>query len=367
MIKSEGKYLKNEFTNRLNLDYPIIQAPMAGGITTSRLVSAVSNNGALGMIGAGYMSPIQLREQIKEVKLFTSNNFGVNLFVPNDFEINEQEVEAATSLLKPYREVLQIQDEVISWPNTSDAIKIFDEQIQVIIEEKVPICSFTFGIPSVDVIQRLKHQGIVIIGTATTVIEAIAIEKIGMDAVVVQGCEAGGHRGNFISAHEESLISLMSLIPQVVDYVRIPVIAAGGIMDNGGLMASLHLGASAVQMGTAFLTCEESGAHPVHKEAIIHAKDGDTTFTRAFSGKWARGISNQFMHEMKDYEQHLPEFPIQNTLTQSIRKAAAAQNNKEFMSLWSGQNSTLAKRETVEELIQRVMNYGNLFLMRDGE
>ena len=123
-----------------------------------------------------------------------------------------------------------------------------------------------------------------------------------MDAVVVQGSEAGGHRGNFISGHEESLIGLMSLIPQVADQVTIPVIAAGGIMDGRGLMAALNLGAKAVQMGTAFLTCEESGAHPVHKEAILHAKDEDTTLTRAFSGKWARGIQNKFTNEMQEHE-----------------------------------------------------------------
>lgn len=347
---------KNEITRLLSIENPIIQAPMAGGITTSTLVATVSNNGALGMIGAGYMSSIQLQKQIREVKELTSNSFGVNLFVPGKFMHLENEVKIANSLLKRYREELNIQEEDFTLPNMENAFLSYMEQIQVVIEEKVPICSFTFGVPTADVMEKFKQHNITTIGTATTVTEAISIEQLGMDAVVVQGSEAGGHRGNFISSHEESLIGLMSLIPQVADAIKIPVIAAGGIMDGRGLMAALCLGAKAVQMGTAFLTCEESGAHSLHKEAIIHAKDEYTTLTRTFSGKWARGIKNNFIIEMEEYENVIPSFPIQNALTQSIRKASAIQNNKEYMSLWSGQSATLAKNETVEELVQRVMN-----------
>ena len=148
----------------------------------------------------------------------------------------------------------------------------------------------------------------------------------------------------------------MSLIPQVVDIVSIPVIAAGGIMDGRGLTAALCLGSQAVQMGTAFLTCEESGAHPVHKEAIMDSADGETKLTRTLSGEWARGIKNKFTKEMEQHEDMVPSFPIQNALTQSIRKASAKQDNKDYMSLWSGQSAALAKDETVEELVQRVMN-----------
>ncbi|WP_144510977.1 nitronate monooxygenase family protein [Bacillus sp. FJAT-22090] len=349
--------LKNELTNLLKIDHPIIQAPMAGGITTSKLVAAVSNNGALGMIGAGYLSPAQLREQIREIKGLTTNNFGVNLFVPNDFQLVEEEIEAANHLLQTFRSHLNIESTDTALPTTEKTMQAYKKQIKVIIEEMVPICSFTFGVPSIDIISQLKQQGVILIGTATTVVEAMAIEKLGMDAIVVQGSEAGGHRGNFISSHEDSLIGLMSLIPQVTDHVSIPVIAAGGIMDGRGLMASLDLGAKAVQMGTAFLTCEESGAHPVHKEAILHAKDEDTILTRAFSGKWARGISNKFTNEMEKHEAKIPNFPVQNGLTQPIRKAAAAQHDKEYMSLWSGQSPTLAKKETVEALIRRITDY----------
>lgn len=350
----------NEITKRLKIDYPIIQAPMAGGITTSRLVAAVSNNGALGMIGAGYLSPAQLREQIREVKELTANAFGVNIFVPSEFKIIGEEIEKANNLLHTFRSQLQIDKETSILPSIEKTFQAYKEQIQVILEEKVPICSFTFGVPSIEIISQLKERGIILIGTATTVVEAQAVENLGMDAVVVQGSEAGGHRGNFVSPHEDSLIGLMSLIPQVSDHVSIPVIAAGGIMDGRGLSASLKLGAKAVQMGTAFLTCVESGAPAVHKEAILNAKDEDTMLTNAFSGKWARGISNKFTNEMQKYSSDIPNFPVQNTLTQSIRKASAAQNNKDYMSLWSGQSPTLARNETVEVLINRVIVEANI-------
>ncbi|MCM3585846.1 nitronate monooxygenase [Mesobacillus maritimus] len=348
--------LKNELIKKLNLKYPIVQAPMAGGVTTSQLVAAVSNSGGLGMIGAGYLSPAKMRTQIQEIKELTPNMFGVNLFVPEEFKIRAEQVKSANQLLNPIRTSLNLpQQEQTEVPSFHHVLETFKEQIQVVIDLQVPVCSFTFGIPSKEIIAELKQQNIILIGTATTVREAIENEKAGMDIVVVQGSEAGGHRGSFIDEHNESLVGLMSLIPQVVDQVNIPVIAAGGIMDARGLMASLCLGAKGVQMGTAFLTCIESGAHPVHKEAILQAADDQTVITRAFSGKPARGIHNQFIADMQNQELEVAEFPIQNTLTQDIRKAASAQNNSEFMSLWSGQSASLAKKQTVEELMKSLI------------
>lgn len=348
--------VKNKLTELLKIKFPIIQAPMAGGITTSTLVAEVSNAGGLGMIGAGYMTPCQIRDQISEIKLLTANPFGINLFVPNKFTCSEKEVKSAASLLQPIREQLHIQqDDGVEIPTSHHIFETFNEQIKVVIEEKVPVCSFTFGVPSLELIGQLKQHNILLIGTATTVKEAIEIEKLGMDMVVVQGSEAGGHRGNFISDSQESLIGLMSLIPQVVDHVNIPVIAAGGIMDGRGLMASLCLGAKGVQMGTAFLTCVESGAPDIHKEAILHASEDQIVLTRAFSGKWASGIKNKFIVKMQNHEESLPEFPVQNILTQSIRKASSSQNNPDFMSLWSGQSPRLAKNQTVEMLMKRII------------
>ena len=350
--------LTNEITEFLQIEYPIIQAPMAGGITTSTLVAEVSKAGGLGMIGAGYMTPNQMREQIREIKLVTSRPFGINLFVPTEFNVVENKVKskAANQLLNPIRDQLNL-------PHKNDfdifainnAHETFNDQIKIVIEEKVSICSFTFGIPSNDVITELKQHNIILVGTATTVSEAMENEKAGMDIVVLQGSEAGGHRGNFMDGYQESLIGLMSLIPQVVDNVRIPVIAAGGIMDGRGLMASICLGAKGVQMGTAFLTCVESGAHHVYKEAVLNAKEDQTVLTRSFSGKWARGIKNEFILEMRKHEASLPDFPVQNILTQDIRKASATQGQQDFMSLWSGQSPRLAKNQTVETLIKNII------------
>jgi len=348
--------LKNEITELLKVEYPIIQAPMAGGVTTSKLVAEVSNSGGLGMIGAGYLTPDQLREQVREIKESTTNPFGVNLFVPNEFKVTENEIKSANQFLNPIRQQLNLHlKDNFELPNFNYVFETFFEQIKVVIEEKVPICSFTFGIPSSEVIAELKQSNIILMGTATTIEEAVENEKVGMDIVVVQGSEAGGHRGSFIDGNQESLVGLMSLIPQVVDNVRIPVVAAGGIMDGRGLMASICLGAKGVQMGTAFLTCVESGAHQAHKDAILNAKEDQTVLTRSFSGKWARGIRNKFILEMQKHEALLPDFPVQNTLTQDIRKTSSAQNNQNFMSLWSGQSPRLAKSQTVESFIKNIV------------
>lgn len=345
--------MKNILTKLLELDYPIIQAPMAGGVTTTNLVSSVSNFGGLGMIGAGYMTPEQIQNQIKEVRGVSKNKFGINLFIPNDFKVTENEIYRASKLLQPLIEQLNVQNEKPNLPTVENEWEIYYQQLKVIIDEKVSVCSFTFGIPSKEIVTELKKHGIFLIGTATTVAEALLNQEIGMDAVVAQGSEAGGHRGTF--AGDDNPIGLMSLIPQVTEHVRIPVIAAGGIMNGQGIYDALHLGAQAVQLGTAFLTCRESGAHPVHKQAILNSTDDQTVFTRIYSGKWARGIKNKFYQELKDYEVELPEFPIQNTLTSAIRRAAAQQNNSEYMSLWAGQNASLAKNLTVEEFMKAII------------
>lgn len=347
----------NLVTNLLKIEHPIIQAPMAGGITTSELVAAVSNSGGLGMIGAGYMTPDQIREQIREIKQLTSKPIGINLFVPNKFDANEDKAKSANQLLNPIREKLNLPPKNhMEHPSFHDALEKYAEQIKVVIEEKVPICSFTFGLPSKSVVAELKQHHMVLMGTATTVKEAIEVEKSGMDMVVAQGSEAGGHRGSFMNDEQDNLVGLMSLIPQVADNVTIPVIAAGGIMDGRGLAASICLGAQAVQMGTAFLTCIESGAHQVHKEAILHAFEDETIVTRSFSGKPARGLINPFILSMQDNEKDLPEFPVQNALTQDIRKASGLQNKKDYMSLWSGQSPRLSKNQRVKTLIESIIS-----------
>ncbi|MGG1593847.1 NAD(P)H-dependent flavin oxidoreductase [Terribacillus saccharophilus] len=348
--------MTNRLLEALSISHPIIQAPMAGGITTAELVTAVSEAGGLGMIGAGYLDAVSTRHQIQEVKARTVKPFGINLFVPSPYKEEKDVIHRAQLSLQPYLEKGSSDVESV-FSSYEQTLEIFYKQVNVITEEQVPVCSFTFGMPSSDVIHSLKQAGIYTIGTATTLSEALAIEAAGMDAVVLQGSEAGGHRGNFLAGVEQSMIGLMALIPQTVDQVNIPVIAAGGIMDQRGVQAAQCLGAQAAQLGTAFLTCKESGANPLHKQAILEGQQEDkTTLTRAFSGKAARGIENDFIRKMREVENELPDFPIQNTLTKPIRSAAAQNNDRNMMSLWCGQNPNLAEPITAKELVHKLVD-----------
>ncbi|WP_404407064.1 NAD(P)H-dependent flavin oxidoreductase [Jeotgalibacillus malaysiensis] len=353
--------IQNKCTKLLGIRHPIVQAPMAGGVTTTALVTASSRAGCLGMVGAGYLSAEQLHDQILEIQKETKQ-FGVNMFVPNPFTINESEVQEAQERLQPFSNALHLEQTDPSIKSYEALKQTFDQQIEVIISTHVPVCSFTFGLPSEDIVRRLKENGTVLIGTATTVSEAVACEKAGMDLVTVQGSEAGGHRGNFLHHQEESMIGLMSLIPQTADTVKIPVIAAGGIMDGRGIAASLMLGAQAVQMGTAFLTTTESGANPLHKEKILSGDEDEVILTRAFSGKWARGLQNSYTLAMQQEQYLMPDFPITNSLTKPIRQAARQQNNSEFLSLWSGQSPRLARSESVGVLVERISKEVDILL-----
>ncbi|WP_082234885.1 NAD(P)H-dependent flavin oxidoreductase [Halobacillus massiliensis] len=338
----------NDFTKMTGIKHPIVQAGMAGGITTSDLVAGVSKAGALGTIGAGYMNADALEKMLNEIKDLTTSPYGVNLFIPERPEINEKELKEATEKLAPYRKELNIEkNELPSLPNE------FNRQLELIIKHQVPVCSFTFGVPDRDIVRELKKQGIIVIGTATTVEEALINEENGVDAVTAQGSEAGGHRGTFKDSFEKGMIGMMSLVPQVVDKVQIPVIAAGGIMDGRGLLAAQVLGAQGVQMGTAFVTSVESGAKSLHKEAILHTAEDQTVITSAFSGKPARGIENQFTREMQSVD--TPPYPLQNSLTKEIRKEAAAQNKPDYMSLWSGQSPRLSRHLSAAAIIEQVM------------
>ncbi|MCA1058831.1 nitronate monooxygenase [Rossellomorea aquimaris] len=344
-------WYQNAVTESLSIKYPIIQAGMAGGITTPQLVASVSNSSGLGTLGAGYMSVDELQETIKQVKKQTDHPFGVNLFIPEIPEYTNEQVERMQKVLEPFKQEMDLVTEGKYVQKQRD----FEKQIESVIEESVPVCSFTFGAPSKEIMKEFKKEGIKVIGTATTVEEALLNQECGVDLIVAQGIEAGGHRGSFIGAYEESMIGTFSLIPQVVDAVELPVIAAGGIMDGRGMIAALALGAKGVQMGTAFLTVKESGAKNIHKNAIFHADETSTTITSVFSGKPARGISNNFTRAMKEYENQLLPYPIQNDLTKEIRKEAANRNNKELMSLWSGQTPRLSKDVHVNELIDSIM------------
>lgn len=343
------------FTSRvidiLQIKYPIIQAGMAGAITTPELVAAVSNSGGLGTLGAGYMSPEQIRKAIYKIRELTNKPFGVNLLLTKEVQIEKEKINEAKVLLNGVNRELGIEEEdVVNLP------KSYKEQLQVLAEEKVPVVSFAFQTLEQEEIDELKRRGIKVIGTATHVAEARALAELGVDIIAGQGSEAGGHRGTFIGKEQDAMIGTFALIPQLVAAVpHIPIVAAGGVMNGQGLVAAFALGAEAVQMGSAFLTSEESITHDVYKEAILKSTDTSTIVTRAFSGKYARGIRNEFIERHEGKEEGLPMYPVQNVLTSKIRQEAATQNKGEYMSLWAGQASALARIEPAQHVVERVV------------
>ncbi|WBX79453.1 nitronate monooxygenase [Virgibacillus salarius] len=343
---------ENEITRKLDIQYPIIQAGMAGGTTTPELIASVSNAGGLGTLGAGYMNPKHMKQTIQKIKKLTNRPFGVNVFIPETPNVSEKEIEKANELLRPFRKELKLTEPKVTKPLTH----LFEKQMEIILEERVPVCSFTFGVPSKEEVQQLKQKGTIVMGTATTVKEAMINEEHGIDMVVMQGSEAGGHRGTFSASFDKAMIGTMALIPQTVDHVNISVIAAGGIMDGRGVLASLTLGAQAVQMGTAFVTSLESGANKQQIEAILTSTEEHPVITSAFSGKPARGIQNEFITKMAPYERSLPGYPVQHTLTKQIRSEAAKQNRPEWVHLWSGQSPRLSKRKSAASIIADIVS-----------
>lgn len=344
--------IENPLMQRLQIKHPIIQAPMAGGGDTPELVAAVCNAGALGFIGAGYSTPGQIAELAKSVRALTKRPYGMNLFAPTPTPEVPGNVQTVLQRVAPFfADLGLLAPTAPSMPSTS-----FSEQLSAILETDASFFSFTFGIPPADAIQSLKRRGMLVLGTATTVDEAVELEKAGVDAVVTEGSEAGGHRGTFSGEFTAGMVGTISLVPQIVDAVRIPVVASGGIMDGRGIAAALALGASAIQMGTAFLTCKESGVPESYKEAILSSRESETRITRAFSGRPARGIINRFLSAFESDEaaESILPFPLQNVLTRPLRNAARAQNRAEFLSLWAGQGVRLARRQSAAELVSRL-------------
>jgi len=338
-------------TQALGIHFPIIQAPMAG-VTTPELVAAVSNAGGLGSLGAGYMRAEDIKQSIKKIRVLTDKPFAVNLFIPGKYYATAEQTQQVCELIQQSCVELNIKINPVTEPYLSS----FEEQLSVIVKERVPIFSFTFGIPDPSWIAHLKSNGIVLIGTATTLTEAHALEEQGIDMVVAQGSEAGGHRGTFLGPVENALINTQSLLSQIVNQIKIPIIAAGGIMNGQGIVDALRLGAQAVQLGTAFLSCPESGIHPAYKQALLTMDWDNTVLTRAFSGKLARGIKNKFIARMDAHQAHILDYPIQNALTRDMRKEADKQSNIDFMSLWAGQSARLSRGISAAQLMHQLVS-----------
>ncbi len=352
--------IETELMRRLAIAHPIIQAPLAGGGDTPELVAAVCDAGAMGFIGAAYSTPARIVEASRAVRARTARPFGINLFAPQPLPEPPAHPGPALGRVAPFFAELGL-----SPPSAPVAgAQSFDDQLSAALHSGASVFSFTLGILPPSAIDAVKAKDMFLMGTATTVEEALALEQAGVDAVVVQGSEAGGHRATFAANSDTGLVGTMALVPQTADAIGVPVIASGGIMDGRGIAAALALGAGAVQMGTAFLTCDEAGIPEAYKAAILAAREHETRLTRAFSGRLARGIVNRFMTEVESAADAVLPFPFQNALTRPLRAAAARQGKAELLSLWAGQGVGLARRQPASELIVALVNETEAALAR---
>ncbi len=313
------RWNENRLTAKLGIDYPIIQGPL-GGLSSQRLTAAVSNFGGLGSFGALNLSPDAIKDVIAEIRSLTSKPFAMNLWVSQEDEGARRSDESAfnRSLAPIARHLTELGAPLPTYKPYSPATR-FEDQARALIDAKVPVFSFIFGIPPKEILQECEAKHIVTIGTATTPEEAAALQEAGVDAIVASGFEAGGHRGSFLRAAEDSLTGTFSLVPQIAVMVDVPVIAAGGIADARGVIAALALGAEAVQMGTAFLACEESGASRLHRQALQEKKAGHTALTKGFTGRLARGIHNRLLEELNRPGTEILPYPLQRASSETSR------------------------------------------------
>ncbi len=334
----------------LGVEYPIIQGPL-GGFSSERLTAAVSNFGGLGSFGAHGLEPQAIADKIAEIRSLTPRPFAMNLWVSMEddgaIESDGAAFQRALSHLAPHIEAVGG-----TWPTFSPYKSIrFEDQARVLLDAKVPVFSFIYGVPPKEILDEARMQGITTVGTATTPDEAGALEQAGVNLVVASGFEAGGHRGSFLRSSEDSLTGTISLVPQTVDAVEIPVIAAGGIGDARGIAAAFALGAEGVQMGTVFLACEESGAHPLHREAILSGRAGHTSLTRGFTGRLARGIHNELLRSLNQPGTEILPYPLQRALVRNLALPAQKAGKAELLALWAGQSANLARCPSVVELL----------------
>ncbi len=344
-----------ELAARLGVAHPVMLAPLAGGPSTPALAAAVSNAGGLGALGAAYLTPAQLRDAVAETRRLTGRPFAVNLFAGGETE-GADDAGPMLALLREWHARLGIDPPPSPPPPADD----FASRLDVVLETEVPVFSFTFGIPGQDALTELRRRGVFVLGTATTVEEARALEAAGVDAVVAQGSEAGGHRGTFLGPFEAALVGTMALVPQVVDAVRLPVVASGGIMDGRGIAAARALGAAGAMLGTAYLATDEAGTSAPYRARLLAAREDETEVTRAFSGRPARGLRNRFMREVEERGVPVPPFPLQNALTRPLRQASAARGDADALSLWAGQGVRLLRAGPAAELTRALLREAGL-------
>lgn len=335
----------------LKLEIPIIQAPMAGSDSVA-MARSVSSTGALGSLACALLSADGIREAVRAIRLEMPRPFNLNFFCHTMDSPDSSAKERWKNFLRPHYERLGLDIDAV--PESRLRLP-FDEEICGVVEEIAPaVASFHFGLPPSGLMERLKQRGIKILASATSVKEAIWLENHGCDAVIAQGFEAGGHRAMFLETNVATQVGLFALLPQVVDAVSIPVIAAGGIADARGIVAAFALGASGVQMGTAYLFCPEAKISPLYRRALKEMIDTGTVVTNLFSGRPARGMLNHYLVEAGPMSEEVLAFPYAATLVAPLRATSEESGSLDYMQLWSGQAAKLANAVPADELTRKL-------------
>ncbi len=354
--------LRTRLCDLLAIRYPVIQAPMAGGWTTPELVSEVSNAGGLGMLAGARVSPERLREDILAVRARTARPFGVNFLLAPP-EAGNKDTVSVQHFLDRLREEFGLSsgETDLALPPSS-----LCKQLEIVFEERVPVLGVALGEPG-DLVEQAHAKGMLVTSMVTSVEEAVLVAEGGADVVIAQGAEAGGHRSTFeIDPNgEAALVGTMALVPQVVDAVDVPVVAAGGIMDGRGLLAALALGAAGAQIGTRFLLARESGAHVAYRERLLASTEEDTLVTRAFTGRPARGLRNRFVEEYQEAGPEPLAWPLQSVAASDIYQASQSANNGDYSPLFAGQGLRMLKDERgAAEIVEKLVNEAKTVLSR---
>ena len=342
-------------TDLLGIDYPIMQGPFGGNLSSVELTATVSNAGGLGGYGAYTMSPQEIFDVDKQIKAATNKPYNINLWV-SDHDIppgglTDEKFAKVIEQYKPYFDEVGIPLPEKPAPFQSR----FENQLDVILDIRPKVFSFMFGVPSADVLEEARRKGIVTVGAATTLDEAIFLENSGVDVIIASGFEAGGHRPSFLAPAESSLTGSFVLLQLIKEKVKIPIIAAGGIANGKGVAAALALGADAAQIGTAFLATDESNALPIHREMLFSDASKYTTLSRAYTGRLGRGITSRIAKEMIGKEENILPFPLQTTLISPLRKAALDQQKWDMILFWGGQISPILKHKKAKELMHSLI------------
>jgi len=342
-------------TDLLGIDYPIMQGPFGGNLSSVELTATVSNAGGLGGYGAYTMSPQEIFDVDKQIKAATNKPYNINLWV-SDHDIpqgglTDDKFAQTIEQYKPYFDEFGIPLPQKPAPFQSR----FENQLDVILDIRPKVFSFMFGVPSADVLEECRKKGIVTVGAATTLDEAIFLESAGVDMIIASGFEAGGHRPSFLASAESSITGTFVLLQLMKEKIKTPIIAAGGIANGKGIAAALALGADAAQIGTAFLACDESNALPIHREMLFSDASKYTTLSRAYTGRLGRGIISRIAKEMIGKEENILPFPLQTTLISPLRKAALDQQKWDMILFWGGQISPILKHKKAKDLMHSLI------------